>query len=80
MNKKYCNGCANDFYNGKNDIGVKSCFKLKYAKIKKMIVVGDWEKPPYKNKEKVSVPECYWSEHRVRYVDPKRISKDGYWL
>jgi hypothetical protein len=31
--KKYCQGCRDDFYNGKNDRGVKECNSLKNAKV-----------------------------------------------
>lgn len=29
----YCAGCRNNFYNGRNDVGVKECWSLKSAKV-----------------------------------------------
>ena len=29
---KNCHGCRNDFYNGKNDVGVKECWSLQLAR------------------------------------------------
>ena len=81
MNKELCLGCDNDFYNGKNDVDVKECWSLKTAKIVKRITIGHWEEPPYLNKKKISVPDCYHKRgnQRTHYVDPNDIDSRGYW-
>lgn len=82
MNKKYCAGCRNDFYNGRNAIGVKECWSFKTAKVVWRICILNWEKPPYKNKKKVRVANC-WHEvtgNSRHYVDPSRINSKGYWV
>ena len=33
MDKDYCVGCRDNFYNGNNDLGVKECWCLKDAKL-----------------------------------------------
>lgn len=32
-NKKMCSGCRNNFYNGNNDLGVKSCWSFQDSKV-----------------------------------------------
>lgn len=43
-----CHGCRNDFYNGKNDLGVKECWNLETATSVRRTMVGIWQNPPYK--------------------------------
>ena len=82
MKKSDCIGCGNDFYNGKNDLGVDECWSFKDAKIVSRITIGHWENPPYKNKKKIKVPNCYHQRgsSRTHYVDPKQINSQGYWV
>lgn len=40
-----CSGCREDFYNGKNTIGVQECWSLKTAKIVKRWRLGWWTTP-----------------------------------
>lgn len=40
-----CVGCRNDFYNGKNKIGVKRCWSLKDAKVVTRYKLGWWTRP-----------------------------------
>ena len=42
---KHCNGCRDDFYNGKNAIGVKRCWMLKDAKLVTRYRIGTWTRP-----------------------------------
>ena len=81
MNKAFCNGCRNDFYNDKNPYGIKECWSLKTAKVVWRIPVGHWEDPPYLNKKKVQVANCWQGEgsNRTHYVEPERITPEGYW-
>ena len=82
MDRKYCMGCRNDFYNGKNEFGIKECWSLKEARLVSRIAVGHWEPPPYLHKKKVKVPNCWHDEgsNRIHYVDPKTdLDERGYW-
>ncbi len=81
MDKKNCFGCRNDFYNGKNGMGVKECWSFKSAKLEWRIPVGMQEPPPYKNKKAKRVPNCWHGEgpYRTLYIKKEAITKDGYW-
>lgn len=81
MDKIHCHGCRNDFYNGYNELGVKKCWSMKGAKLVSRISIGHWENPPYLNKAKSEVPNCWHGEgsNRIHYVDPKDIDSKGYW-
>jgi len=81
MDKKHCSGCRNNFYNGHNNLSVKECWSFKSAKLVSRICISNWENPPYLNKKKVKVPEC-WHEvtsNSRHYIDPDRINSAGYW-
>ena len=81
MDKRHCRGCESNFYNGNNNLNVKECWHFKDAKVEWRIPIGHWENPPYKNKKKVRVPNCYHERgnQRIHYVHPARITKDGFW-
>jgi hypothetical protein len=81
MDKKHCIGCSDNFYNGRNNLGVKECWCLKDAKLVKRIEIGYWEQPPYLNKKTITVPDCYHERgsQRTNYVDPRAINSKGYW-
>ena len=81
MDRKYCRGCRNNFYNGNNSLGVQECWHFKTAKVVWRIPIGHWEPPPYLNKKKVRVANCWHGEgsDRVHYVKPDAINSDGYW-
>ena len=78
MNKQHCSGCHDNFYNHSQKDG---CWSFKEAKLVWRIPVGMWENPPYKNKKKVLVPNCWHGEgsNRTLYVKPEAITSDGYW-
>ncbi len=42
MEKKYCVGCDDNFYNGNNPLGVKECWSFKTAKVVKRLAIGWW--------------------------------------
>ncbi len=81
MDKKHCYGCRNDFYNGKNPYGVEECWSRKKAKMVTRIGIGHWESPPYKNKTKRQVPDCWHGEgsNRTHFIDPASLTADGFW-
>ena len=70
MKKSHCEGCRNDFYNGKNPYGIAECWSFKDAKIVWMKAVPYDLLPPWTMKAE-RVPDCY---HRdgVAYINPKR--------
>lgn len=80
VDKKHCSGCYNNFYNGNNPHDVSECWSLKNAKLVWRIRIGNFENPPYKNKKKIQVPNCYRTgscgDH---FIDPSVLDKDGYW-
>ena len=81
MDKKFCNGCGDEFYNGNNDVGVKECWHFKKAKLVPRIMIGHWENPPYKDKKIIKKPNCYHERgnNRTHYVIPDKIDSNGYW-
>lgn len=70
MDKKYCSGCRDDFYNGKNPYGVKECWMLKGAKRIMRKEVHKNQRPPW-NQKATKLPNCYNADDYV-YVQPDR--------
>lgn len=58
MEPDKCIGCEQDFYNGKNDIGVKQCWHLEDARIILRRRVGMNDMPPWQRKPE-RLPSCY---------------------
>ncbi len=56
-----CHGCRNDFYNGKNDLGVKQCWSLKGAKVVTRYRIGWWTTPSNTSHKKVRTYDCHHS-------------------
>lgn len=42
---RHCGGCRDDFYNGKNPMGVQRCWGLKTAKLVTRYRIGTWTRP-----------------------------------
>lgn len=42
MDKKHCNGCRNDFYNGNNPMGVNECWSLREARLVTKYRIHNW--------------------------------------
>jgi hypothetical protein len=60
MDVKECLGCEDDFYNGKNPMGVKACWSLRTAQLATRYRLGTWTTPTTKNAfAEVLVPTCY---------------------
>lgn len=61
---KMCVGCEDDFYNGKNPLGVKECWMLKSAEVvrKKMVHIN--QRPPWKQKA-IKVLSCRHEKHYI---------------
>ena len=58
MDRKFCSGCVNNFYNGFNDLGVTTCWSLKTAKRIKRKKVPLNQVPPW-NQPAQMLPSCY---------------------
>ena len=78
MDKKHCSGCRDDFYNGKNDLGVGECWMLKDAKREPRLLIPISMPPPYKHIKAESLPTCYKAQGYAT-VKPEAIGADGYW-
>jgi hypothetical protein len=68
MDKKHCVGCRDDFYNGKNDLGVSECWSLKDAKLVMKKEVHLDQRPPWTQKAQ-RLPGCFRRPRHV-YVAP----------
>ena len=78
--KSMCSGCYNNDYN--NGLGgAKECWSFKDAEIVSRILIGNWENPPYLNKKKYKVLNCFHERgsNRTHYIDPNSIDSQGYW-
>ena len=62
---RLCGGCNNDFYNSKNDLGIKRCWSLEKAKIVQRKEVGINDIPPWDHQPVRTSLSCY---HRKGYV------------
>lgn len=69
MDKKYCLGCRNDFYNYDNHSTTGECWQLKNAKLKTRYAVGWWTPTLKKNFRKVKKPSCYHKPGDTYYTD-----------
>jgi hypothetical protein len=80
LNIKYCSGCRNNFYNGNNNLGVSQCWSRKDGKVVWRIRIGNFERPPYKNRKKIRVASCQQSEScGDHFIKTEALTKDGYW-
>jgi hypothetical protein len=71
--KSDCEGCRNDFYNGKNDLGVGECWSFKDAEIVTLYQIGTWvPQDRASNFTKVKRPSCY---HQTGSVFMKELPK-----
>lgn len=78
MDKRYCTGCRDDFYNDKNDLNVQECWLLADAKRERRLLIPINMPPPYTHIKPELLPTCY---NRPGYatVKPESIGSDGYW-
>jgi hypothetical protein len=80
---KHCRGCYENYYNSSSTSGSSDgmCWGRKTGKMVWRICVNMWENPPYKNKKKVRVPDCWHGigNQRDIMVKPEAIDSNGYW-
>ncbi len=77
-----CGGCRDDFYNGKNPLGVQRCWGLKTAKKVIRYRIGTWTAPTEPGAfTKVTTLSCYhakgehYYEKLPSFVNPKDVCK-----
>lgn len=73
-----CQGCRDDFYNGKNPYGIKQCWSFASATVEPRIVIGVWQRPPYNKKSARPCLSCFKPEGQVA-VKPEALDEKGYW-
>lgn len=71
MDVKHCNGCEQDFYNGKNPLGIKECWHLGEAKVIFRKAVSIQQRPPWTQKAE-RYPSCYQRKGYI-FVKPGQI-------
>jgi hypothetical protein len=77
MDKKYCRGCRDNFYNGNNDLGVKECWMLADAKRENRLLIPIDQRPPYTQPPQL-LPTCYHAKGYVT-VKPEALDSKGFW-
>ena len=58
IDRKHCNGCRDNFYNGNNEYGVKECWNLKNSKLVMRKQVHINQVPPWRQRAR-KFPDCY---------------------
>ena len=83
LDSKHCSGCHDNYYNSPSTSGSSNgmCWSRKSGKMVWRIPVGLFESPPYKDKKKIHVPDCWhrFGSNKTIMVKPEAITKDGYW-
>lgn len=68
--KKYCRGCRDDFYNGKNSIGVKECWSYPTAKVVRRYKIGWWTRPDSPGAfTKIKTHDCHWEPGKYGFYE-----------
>lgn len=78
MDKKFCNGCEQNFYNGNNPYGVKECWSLKDATRARFKLIHVDQPPPYNHIKAEWLPTCYSAKRFVK-VKPEALTEAGFW-
>jgi hypothetical protein len=69
---KHCQGCRQDFYNGKNDRGITECWHLKGARVVTRYRIGWWTPcDKAENFRKVKTYPCHSAPGQ--YADYERL-------
>lgn len=78
ITKDDCDGCRDDFYNGKNDLGVKECWRFKSATFGEYRLIHINQPPPYLRIKVEKLPKCF---HRPQFVKvaPEALDEKGFW-
>ena len=70
MDKRYCTGCKDNFYNAKGNSPTGECRLLSGAKLIARRRVAIDERPPWRRESEI-LPECY-RQHGYIFVDPEQ--------
>lgn len=73
-----CLGCVDDFYNGKNDLGVEECRMRDDAKLDDYALIHKYALPPYTGLEFKKMPVCYRASEFVK-IKKTALDSEGYW-
>jgi len=74
---RFCKGCVDDFYNGKNDIGVEKCWSLENARpVYKKFVPSD-KTPPYDTENYTLTYSCHRKKGMVCIHTLDHYEKNG---
>jgi hypothetical protein len=58
--KAMCEGCRDDYYNGKNERGIKECWMYAGAKVVRRFKIGWWTQPSSRDAfEEVTTLGCH---------------------
>lgn len=76
---KHCIGCRDDFYNGKNQIGVKECWMRKNATLVPRLIIHVDQPPPYLGIKERVVPDCFKMDRHVTVNAAHALDAKGYW-
>ena len=68
----YCTGCRDDFYNGKNQLGIKRCWNLEKAEVVYRKFVHYNDVPPW-NHTPIKTLSCHRKPRHIA-VDPDKES------
>jgi hypothetical protein len=76
MDKKYCAGCHDNYYNHSEKNG---CWSFKDAKLVWRLPVHKDERQPYKKKA-IQVPDCYHGgSDGMIYIKKEALTDKGFW-
>jgi hypothetical protein len=78
MDQKHCAGCADDFYNGKNHLGIKECWMRRGAKLGNYRLIPIDMRPPYLDVPVQKIPTCY-KKPRYAKAPPSALDAKGFW-
>lgn len=76
---RFCSGCRNNFYNGRDNISGKNCWSLEDAQVVKRLFIHRDQIPPYKGEKLRDTLSCWYGDTGMRAVDPEAITKEGFW-
>ena len=77
LDVKHCAGCEDDFYNGKNPMGITECWMRTTATLVPRLLIHIDQAPPYSMKPQ-QLPSCY-RKKRYATVKPESLDSRGYW-
>ena len=68
MDVRFCYGCENDFYNGKNPYGIAECWHRAEAKRESFRLIPIDLRPPYLHIKPTKLPTCYTKKRHAKII------------